>query len=347
MLIKHFNSWSLIIVLSVGMMWSCVKDQPEKRIQPPKTAEASKRVFVINEGNFSSGNSSVSLYNTENGDVQEDYYRAVNNSALGDVAQSMTRINNLYYIVVNNSGKIVVCNDSFQLKATVTGLVSPRYLVQVAASKAYVSDYKSNCIHVLDLNHHAVTSNIALPGWTEDLLVQGDRVFVSNITNGFVYAVNSVNDQVEDSLWVGKNISGLQLDKNGKLWVLSSGDFASVPARLVRIQPGTLDTEHIMEFPVSRHPFKLMMNQHRDTLYYIDKDVYAMPVHLGSLPSQSLIQAGSGNFYGLGIHPQNSDVYVADALDYVQRSHISIYTRAGTKKAEFKAGVNANGFYFD
>lgn len=325
---------------------SCVKDKPETKLTKIKDPEPSHRVFVINEGNFSSGNASISLYNSESKEVEEDRFKAVNQIALGDVAQSMALINEKYYLVVNNSGKVVVCDSAFKMVANITGLTSPRYILPINAEKAYVSDFKSGHISVVNLSHHSVSHTIALPGWTEEMVYLNNKVFVCNVSREYLYVIDPNQDKVQDSVWVGKNASGMQVDKNDKLWILSSGDFASSLPRFSVINPYTLLTEKTFEFPSTRQPFKLAFNGRKDSLFFIDKDVFVMNVSDVKLPDVPFLIAGQSNFYGLGVHPLSSQIYVSDALDYVQRSHISVYSAAGVKKAEFKAGINANGFYF-
>jgi hypothetical protein len=335
------------LILFSQMLFSCVKDKPEDRLTVLKDPEPSKRVFIINEGNFSSGNASISLYNSESKEVQEDQFKAVNHTALGDVAQSMALINEKYYVVVNNSGKVVVCDKTFKMIANITGLSSPRYILQVGADKAYVSDYKSGGISVVNLVNHSVSHSIILPGWTEEMRLLNNKVYVCNVSREYLYVISPNQDKVEDSVWVGKNTSGLQVDKNDKLWVLSSGDFAGSPARLSLINATSLAIEKTFVFPATRLPFKLAINGRKDSLYFTDKDIFVMPVNAVDLPGAPFIVAEQSNFYGIGIHPLTSEIYVSDALDYVQRSHITVYSGAGSKKTEFKAGINANGFYFE
>ncbi|MCU0361381.1 MAG: hypothetical protein MUF75_11830 [Bacteroidia bacterium] len=328
-------------------LFSCMKDKPDRDVYVLKDPEPSQRIFVVNEGNFTSGNSSISLFNSANGEVQEDYYKMQNSAPLGDVAQSMALINEKYYVVVNNSGKVVVCDKTFKMLANITGLSSPRYILQVSANKAYVSDYKSGSVSVINLSNHSVSNKISLPGWSEEMLLLHNKVYVCNISREYLYVIDPNQDKVEDSIWVGKNASGLQVDKNLMLWVLSSGNFSNSPATLSLINKGNLRVEKTFVFPADRQPFKLAMNGRRDSLYFIDKGVFVMPIGAASLPNQALIKSEQSNFYGIGVHPLSSEIYVSDALDYVQRSHITVYSAAGNKKNEFKAGINANGFYFE
>ncbi|MEZ5071810.1 MAG: hypothetical protein R2751_12845 [Bacteroidales bacterium] len=53
-----------------------------------------------------------------------------------------------------------------------------------------------------------------------------------------------------------------------------------------------------------------------------------------------------GGFYGLGIDPLSSDVYVADALDFVQRGLVLRYSSSGTILDSLRVGVVPSGFSF-
>lgn len=72
-----------------------------------------------------------------------------------------------------------------------------------------------------------------------------------------------------------------------------------------------------------------------------------MRVSDSDLPTTPFVVAGSKVFYGLGVNPTNYNIYVADAVDYVQKSNVFIYNTSGELTYNFKAGINANGFYFE
>ncbi|MBL7918308.1 MAG: hypothetical protein JNM96_07905 [Bacteroidia bacterium] len=166
----------IILAIIVVAFASCVKDKPNKTVPTTVNLSAGKKVFIINEGNFMNANASVSLYDTGNESVVENYFYAQNNSALGDVAQSINKINNDYYIVVNNSGKIVVCNEYFVVRRNISGLTSPRYIIPVSNQKAYVSDLYANAISIIDLNKGTKTGSIPCGGWTEKMVMLYNKV---------------------------------------------------------------------------------------------------------------------------------------------------------------------------
>lgn len=339
---------NLFFILFLAVLSSCVKDKPQDVPNIAVQLSGAKKVYVVNEGGFGYGNASVSLYDPGNGNVIEDLYRTQNNSDAGDVAQSLSYINNKFYLVVNNSAKIIVCDPDFKKIAQISGLGSPRYILPVTNQKAYVSNYNSNVVSIIDLNANTKTGSISFAGWTEKMALIYNKAFITNLRREYVYVVNTINDTKTDSVLVGINSANILLDKNDKIWVLSGGDQAnSVPGKLLRIDPVTNQVEISLTFPVSSSPGNLCFNKTKDTLYYLSDAIFRMAIGETTLPVNPIISKGNRNFYGLGINPNDFTIYAADALDYSQKSNIYVYSTAGIERAVFKAGVNANGFYFE
>src|SRR6185436_13136099 len=90
---------------------------------------AGGKVFVVNEGNFMAGNASISLYDPATNQVVVDYYKNQNHDTVGDVAQHLRFFNGSYYIVVNNSGKILICDREMKKTGEIKGLSSPRFIL--------------------------------------------------------------------------------------------------------------------------------------------------------------------------------------------------------------------------
>jgi sugar lactone lactonase YvrE len=337
-------------IVLIPLFISCVKDKPQDIIQPKVQLTSAKKVYVINEGNFGSGNATVSLFDTGNNTVIENFYQTQNSSLpiVGDVAQSLSNINSKFYLVVNNSGKIIVCDAQFKKVTQITNLSSPRYILPITNQKAYVSDYNANAISVLDLNSNTKVASIPCSGWTEQMVLIYNKAFVTNMKRNYTYVINTINDTKSDSIQVGINAGSSVVDKNDKVWILSSGDNAnSVLGKLSRIDPITNLVEATYQFPANNSPNSLCLNKTKDTLYFLNGGVFKMAINSQALPATAFIPNGTKNFYGLGINPNDFSIYVADALDYVQRSTIYIFDANGNQKSYFKAGINANGFYFE
>lgn len=345
----RYCSFVLCLIAVTIFAGGCRKDKPPSACGPAVIPSYAEGVYITNEGNFQFGNASVSYYAEGMSEAIQDLFAPANNRPLGDVCQSMYFFNNRFYVVVNNSGKVEVVNPhSFVASATITGFLSPRYFLPVSNSKAYVTDLYANAITIVNLSSHSVVGAIPCPGWTEELHMAYGRVFVTNRTRRFLYVINPVSDNITDSVAVGYGANSLVEDKNGKLWVLCSGNTASAEnASLCRINPVTLQTESVWTFSSSGDsPWRLSINGTGDTLYYLNGGVYRMAITDDVLPGVPFVPSNGRNFYGVGVHPRKSHIYVADAMDYVQRGRVYVYSSGGTLITSFLAGIIPGDFYF-
>lgn len=339
----------LLPLLSVlVLLVACRRDKPDGPTSSPiDLGGSSGGVYVVNEGNFQFGNAQVSYYDIATDAALQDIYRPANDADLGDVLQSMSIVNELAYLVVNNSGKVsVVDPSSFREQAVITGLTSPRYLLPVSPGKAYVTDMYAGSVAVVDLLENRVVGRIACPGATEELVGAYGKAFVTNTAKDFVYVVDAATDRIVDSVEVGRGGNSIRQDARGKLWVLSGGGFSAVRAKLSRIDPATLAVDAAFDFPASASPWRLNMNARGDTLYYLDGGVFRMSIHADQLPTTAFVPADGRNFYGLGVDPRSGVVYAADAIDYVQRGVIYRYAPSGQALGSFRAGIIPSAFMF-
>ncbi len=100
---------SIISLFAIIILFSCKKDTEDSIPVAAFTAE-NGGIYISNEGNFQSANATLTYFNPSNKTTIDDPFKQVNNQSLGDICQSMNLINGKLYIVVNNSGKIDVCN---------------------------------------------------------------------------------------------------------------------------------------------------------------------------------------------------------------------------------------------
>jgi len=358
-----FFSFSKYIsfILLITAVISCSKNPVrEKNIinPPPGNTTYENGIFVVNEGNFNWGNASITFINPKDTTVEQNVFETHNDRSLGDVAESMQSFNGKGFIIVNNSNRIeVVSLKDFTSVKSIKGFNSPRFMVIIDSTKAYVTNMQ-NTITVLDLSTLSIKKSISTIGWTESLIQYNNYLFVSSIgpenvasskRNPRILVIDIKSDQVVDSIKTGKEPIGMVMDKKEKIWVLCTGgyDHFELPT-LVRIDPSLRVVDKTFSFPnLNATPSRLCINAQRDTLYFLNNGVYQMPVSSTTLPSSPFIPANDHLFYGLGIQPTNGNIFVSDAKDYVQNGVVYQYNQVtGSLITTFPAGRIPGSFCF-
>jgi hypothetical protein len=327
---------------------SCVSDDP-KNTNQTLVNTSGQGVIITNEGNFMFGNASITYYSPKDSTVTKDIYQISNKNTLGDVCQSLSFFNHLLYVVVNNSGKVEILNPhSFKSEGEITGLTSPRYFLGVNRSKAYISDLYANKIAVVNLTSKQIVNHIPCKGWTEEMHLANGKAYITNIESEYLFVVNTLNDKLEDSLWVGLGCASIQEDKDGKLWTLCAGSSSNpiTKAKLHKIDLIDFGIEKTFEFAENIRPKKLKINGNHEDLYFLANGVYKMNINASTIPTSPIIAQNYSNFYSLGINPFNNQIYVSDALDYTQRGKIYRYNPEGVLIHTFLADIIPGNIYF-
>ncbi len=335
--------------------------EKQKIIELEKTT---KGVFIVNEGNFMYNNSSLSYYNLETKEIYNDIFFNTNSLPLGDVAYRMSIKDSLGYIVVNNSGKIYIINtNTFELIDKITGFTSPRYIEFVDDIKSYVTDLYAKSIYIVNTEKNKIIDQIDVNNnnsqfyqhSTEQMIKYNDLIFVNCWSyDNKILVIDTKTDKLIDSVEVPKQPVSMVLDANNKLWVLTDGGFdgspyGSEPATLVKINPDNLTIERKIEFEKSDFPKSLVTNSTKDTLFFIKKDVYFLPIISLQEPKILIKSVSSeifGGFYAVGIDPTTSDVYVADALDLMQNGIVYRYKSDLSPIDTFMVGIIPTQFVF-
>lgn len=368
----RFSKLLTLPMLALLALASCSPD--DEVITAPSADNNS--VYVINEGPYSSGTGvgTVSLFDKTSKAVTNDLFQSVNGRRLGNLTQSMAVRDKRGYIVMNGSNKVeVVSLPDFKSVGVINGVQSPRYILPISTSRAYVTQwghYNSNFdavsagIRVVDLITNTVVDSIATGSTPGRLTMAGGKVFVANSGSGTVTVIDPATNRVTNTLTVGASPNSFALDKNTRLWVLCGGnvvytsnysavDYSRTTAgSLYSIDPTNPTVGATTRTFASNlfAPSDLQANGAGDQLYFRAVNAFTgngAVVRFGiadaALPSLTTPFI-TGQFYGLGIDPTNGVIYTGTGTFSADK--MARYQTDGTKIDESVVGAGPNGFVF-
>ena len=141
-----------------------------------------EKLFVACEGPFTDGQGSLSIID-EAGNIDEL-------TDLGNTVQSLTVYNDHLFIVSNGSSLIHmfdIDNQTGDLSLNTTidlNFSGPRYmLVHEESNSMYITNWYSQDIKVMNLETLEITNSIAVNGLPEDIIYDGENIWVSITLN--------------------------------------------------------------------------------------------------------------------------------------------------------------------
>ncbi len=348
----HFIIVAILMIATA----SCKKEKNQNDTPVTPISSETKGVFILNEGTFTYANSSLSYYDKEADTVGNNLFFKANGSPIGDVGQSLALYDGSLYIVVNGSKYIYkVDAETLKFQAKLEGFTSPRNIFSVGDGTAYVSDLQRDGLWLIDLEKMEHIQFIETGNSTEAMVRVGDELFVSNWSN--YYVPNSSNKSVQvidmktntlvETIDVPQEPNAMVVDKNDDIWVLCSGGYnpgEQEPA-LVRIHPDTYQCEAPFRFEAGTdYPDGLAIDGAGENLYYLnggynELNVYKMSIDAAQTPDEPFIAAEGRVFYNVAVDPENGDVYVTNAKNYVQNGDVERFTKDGELLSKFTVGV--------
>jgi DNA-binding beta-propeller fold protein YncE len=330
-------------------------------------------VFILNEGNYQAGNSTLSYYDPSTESVDNNVFYRANDRKLGDTGQSITINGNDVFIAVENSGIIwKIDSETFKVKgqletsATGSKMINPRYVHILSDTKAYVTDLYSPYVNVFNPTTMQYIKSIPTGqdsnyGYasTEEMVRYGKYLFTNcwSYSNKILVIDTDKDEVVDEIVLTSYQPKSMKIDKNGKIWVITDGGYSGSSYAddypcLYKIDAATRKIEQQQYLDSDEANVQIALNGAKDTLYVINNDIYRMSVTDSHLPVRPFISAevdenGTRHkLYGLSVNPVNGDVYVADAIDYSQAGVVYRYSSDGVLIDKFTVGIIPNGFCF-
>lgn len=358
------NRFLSLALTALTLFTSCQSDDDINNLpEPVAEGDFSNGIFILNEGNFGGGNSSVAFLDENHAEVSLNIFSEVNDGiSLGDVAQSIGFYEDYAFIVVNVSNKIEVVNrNTFEHLATIDeGLKNPRF-VTFANGYAYVTNWgdgsntDDDFVAVIDTESFEISENIAVEEGPEAIVEANGNIYVAHLGgfsfNDKISVINTADNTVLKTITVGDRPNSLEI-VNNFLWVATGGlpSYAEheTAGKILRIDLTTGEIEEELSFPNSTdHPSNLRIDN--DNIYYtLNGDVYSFAAGMEELPVIPFLEMDEvANLYGFQV--DNGFIYAASAnADFTGNGSLYIYDAAnGSLLDTFTVGINPNGIYFN
>ncbi len=139
--------------------------------------------YALCEGNFGQANSSLWSFDDSFSTIDGPLVWDTGSNPLGDVGQSLTLHDHTLYIVMNNSHVIRILD--LENGPTHTGDIdvagaSPRFMeIQASQNRGFISSWNLGGLLIVDLSSNTVVDTFLLGGLPEQLILDGDKLYVS------------------------------------------------------------------------------------------------------------------------------------------------------------------------
>ena len=350
---NQFTKITSIALLGLTL-WNCNTTDPE-----PSPYESG--VYVLNQGNFSDNNGSISYLPRNSNTVATSIFKTANPDrvlGLQGLIQDYTEIDGKGVILVDNMSagqdKIEIVDiGTFKSVATIKApdVENPRMVVRTGPNKAYVTCWdatgtypntfvKPGYVLVLDLAARTVVKKIPVAKAAERMVVVGNELFVGSASYGVentLTIIDLTTDAVKQQIDFGSIPQPIAADGTGKLWVLSGKD-------MVKMNPQSRSVETRLTF--SSSPSLVVLAPDQKTFYYTaSQATYRfLSTDLTVKPSAPFI---ARSFTGLGIDPQTGTIYAGVTPSYKQAGYVVRYKPdTGAVIDSVQAEIAPSGFFF-
>lgn len=359
----HKILWPLLII-GLILFDSC-RGEEEELIPPVVTPVAPgesgpvKGFFLLNEANMGSNKASIDYFDSESGYYYQNIYPLINPTIaheLGDVGNDIQIYGDKLYAVINVSGYIEVMDVKTGKHVNSLTIPNCRYIV-FDKGYAYVSSYNGpvkiepdapiGCVVKIDTVTMQEVGRVTVGYQPEEMVIRDNKLYVAN-SGGYrvpdydntVSVIDLDNFQEMKKITVGINLHRLELDSDHNIYVSSRGDYKYTSSNTYIIGKNDMVTKSL-NLPCSE------MTAIGDSIYLYSVEwshitqrntiTYAIVnTKTQTVVSRNFITDGTDKQivtpYGIAVHPENRDIYVTDAKDYVSPGVLYCFDKYGKRK---------------
>lgn len=328
-------------------------------------------MYLVNEGNMGSNKCTLDYLDYVQGYYVRNLYAERNPHVvkeLGDVGNDIQIYGSRLYVVVNCSNKVEVLDAATGIRIGQVDIPNCRY-VRFYRGHAYVSSYVGpvqlnnpdavrGAVYKVDTLTLRTVDRCTVGYQPDELEVLGQYLYVANSGGYMAPDYDNTVSVIElegfkqvEKIPVGINLHRIKADNEGKLWVTSRGDYNDIHSNLYVLEKkrgrNEMEVTDTLDIPCSNFCIS------GDSLYYYSTEwnnyTQSNTITYGIINtktkqkvSDSFIHDGSEADitipYGIAIHPENGDIFVTDAKNYVSSGVLHCYSKDGYHKWSVRTG---------
>lgn len=369
--ILYRRIWLLALIGGVLLTTGCRKEIPMIRsevdyVTMPTAPERIEGFFLVNEGNMGSNKCTIDHFDARTGGYQRNIFPERNPGVvkeLGDVGNDIAIHDDRLYVVVNCSNLVEVMNVHTAEHIGSVTIPNCRYIV-FDGDRAYVSSYagpvqidpeaRPGKVVEIDTRTLTITREVVVGYQPEEMVITGGRLYVAN-SGGYRYpnydrtisVVDLESFEVVNTIDVAINLHRMELDRFGRIYVSSRGDYYGTGSDIYVVDVATEQVIGRLGLAASE------MCIDDDRLYVISTEwsytsnsneiSYAVyDTAEERIVSRSFITDGTEKQialpYGLAVNPETKEIYVCDATNYVTPGYLYCFSPGGELKWRVRTG---------
>lgn len=361
-LVKLCFGKSIIFVLGLVLIVSC-----QSTVKPvdtkPVIAEAG--AYILCEGLWRQDNSTLSRFDASTATVSNDFFSRVNAGLrIGDTANDMVLQGDTLFIAVSTSRSIEIIRASTGVwlgRIRFSGMSQePRHIALVDDSTGFVSNLNDDSVTEFDTRTFTIrTSRITVGPTPEGIASSGKYVFVANSgygdfrakeTKAGTISVLDIRSRQEIQILEGvPNIGDLLVNSARTRLYAAYKNLPSKPDSLGGIvEYDAVSLQELRRWRI-KSPFALNFSATGDTLFYLSgSGIELLALRQADAKPISAIRKTEVNalWYGLGVHPRSSELWICNARDYSVNGEVVVMRPSGEIVRRFDVGINPNTVVF-
>jgi YVTN family beta-propeller protein len=310
-------------------------------------------VYVVNEGNYQRGNSSLTVYLPDSNKAYQDVFALANGRKLGDTGNDIVIYGGKAYIVVNGSQRIevisVATNKTIGTIA-LPGQRDPYRLVILNDAKAFFTNVSDTSVTEFNPSTLQIVSDRIKVGLNPMGITSANgKIYVCNSGFGFdstVTVLNATNGALIKTVVVGDSPSEIGVGPNNEVIVKCDGrsDYNKpandTPGSISKINTDNDVVISKVTLPLATygHPGRMTISSKGIGFFHAKNGVFKFTysgsiIEVGGTPVSTI--AG----YGIAFDDATDHLYVTDPRDYVQPGDVYVLNVNGATLKQFLGGI--------